>query len=273
MSQTQDFLQASFTSRSINKMQYIKRSLTTVIQLNVEYSNTNYSSNMLGHLKKEHAMELGYHHKIDLEYLKSKLEFEIKNQAISSENSKSVLTCIYTNATSLVKKWDSFNSLIQVKNFPHIIMVTETWFNSNTVKNLKDYTLFNKDREQIVGGGVAIYIRNDIDSYETTELSFIDKKIEQCWCNVILLEYIQLRTNHIWVHQKRTNSIQFSLGNITLRNYQELKKHFEQCIDKIMKATNCVEKQYQLLMEFYRNFLSLYKIVNWILKKWRFLIA
>ncbi|RMZ99963.1 hypothetical protein BpHYR1_002410 [Brachionus plicatilis] len=54
MSQTQDFLQAPFTSRSINKKQYIKRSLTTIIQLN----------NILGHLKKEHAMELGYQHKI-----------------------------------------------------------------------------------------------------------------------------------------------------------------------------------------------------------------
>ncbi|RNA02149.1 synaptotagmin-4 isoform X2 [Brachionus plicatilis] len=54
MSQTQDFLQAPFTSRSINKKQYIKRSLTTIIQLN----------NMLGHLKKAHAMELGYQHKI-----------------------------------------------------------------------------------------------------------------------------------------------------------------------------------------------------------------
>ncbi|RNA40791.1 hypothetical protein BpHYR1_001719 [Brachionus plicatilis] len=58
MSQTQDFLQAPFTSRSINKKQYIKRSLTTVIQLN----------NMLGHLKKEHAMELGYQHKILVEF-------------------------------------------------------------------------------------------------------------------------------------------------------------------------------------------------------------
>ncbi|RMZ98088.1 hypothetical protein BpHYR1_031670 [Brachionus plicatilis] len=54
MSQTQDFLQAPFTSRSINKKKYIKRSLTTIIQLN----------NMIGHLKKDHAMELGYQHKI-----------------------------------------------------------------------------------------------------------------------------------------------------------------------------------------------------------------
>ncbi|RNA24936.1 hypothetical protein BpHYR1_024675 [Brachionus plicatilis] len=43
-----------FTTRSINKKQYIKRSLSTIIQLN----------SMLGHLKKEHAMKLGYQHKI-----------------------------------------------------------------------------------------------------------------------------------------------------------------------------------------------------------------
>ncbi|RNA25433.1 hypothetical protein BpHYR1_052108 [Brachionus plicatilis] len=64
MSQTQDFLQAPFTFRSINKKLYIKRSLTTIIQLN----------NMLGHLKKEHAMELGYQNKI----LEVKL-FKIQN--------------------------------------------------------------------------------------------------------------------------------------------------------------------------------------------------
>ncbi|RNA16719.1 hypothetical protein BpHYR1_054499 [Brachionus plicatilis] len=34
MSQTQDFLQAPFTSRSIKKKQYIKRSLSTIVQLN-----------------------------------------------------------------------------------------------------------------------------------------------------------------------------------------------------------------------------------------------
>ncbi|RNA10182.1 hypothetical protein BpHYR1_030509 [Brachionus plicatilis] len=43
-----------YTTRLINKKQYIKISLSTIIQLN----------NMLGHLKKEHAMELGYQHKI-----------------------------------------------------------------------------------------------------------------------------------------------------------------------------------------------------------------
>ncbi|RNA03029.1 hypothetical protein BpHYR1_006194 [Brachionus plicatilis] len=54
MSQTQDFLQAPFTSRSINKKQYIKRSLSTIIQL----------KKMLGHLKNEHTMELGFQHNI-----------------------------------------------------------------------------------------------------------------------------------------------------------------------------------------------------------------
>ncbi|RNA04813.1 hypothetical protein BpHYR1_043134 [Brachionus plicatilis] len=43
-----------YSTRSINKNQFIKRSLSTIIQLN----------NMLGYLKKEHVMELGYQHKI-----------------------------------------------------------------------------------------------------------------------------------------------------------------------------------------------------------------
>ncbi|RNA31414.1 hypothetical protein BpHYR1_021565 [Brachionus plicatilis] len=40
MSQTQDFLQAPFTSGSIDKKQYIKKSLTTIIQLKLENINS-----------------------------------------------------------------------------------------------------------------------------------------------------------------------------------------------------------------------------------------
>ncbi|RNA26966.1 hypothetical protein BpHYR1_036484, partial [Brachionus plicatilis] len=52
-----------YKTRSINKNQYIRRSLSTIIQLN----HTNYSSNMPGLLKKEHVMELRYQHKILVE--------------------------------------------------------------------------------------------------------------------------------------------------------------------------------------------------------------
>ncbi|RNA22223.1 hypothetical protein BpHYR1_006291 [Brachionus plicatilis] len=54
--QTQDFLQALFTTRSINKKQYIKRYFV--------HNHSNSSSNMLGHWKKEHALELEYQHNI-----------------------------------------------------------------------------------------------------------------------------------------------------------------------------------------------------------------
>ena len=78
-------------------------------------------------------------------------------------NASTNLTCFYTNATSLNNraKWNEFLLLIHTKTHPHIICITETWFNINSIRNIKGYTIYCKDQQEIRGGGVAIYIRND----------------------------------------------------------------------------------------------------------------
>lgn len=108
---------------------------------------------------------------------------KIKNKNIFNKGN-SCLKCIYTNATSLVNKWDEFNSLVQANDFPHIIMITETWFNSMSIKHLSNYSLFNRDREELIGGGVAIYVRNDIDAYEANDFCFSQRCTEQAWCYI-----------------------------------------------------------------------------------------
>ena len=97
---------------------------------------------------------------------------------------KTYLNFFYTNATSLVNKWDEFISLINASEFPHILMITETWFNSRSIKIIPNYTLFNKDREQVVGGGVAIYVRNDLEAFEVCEVDLAGVISEQIWCSV-----------------------------------------------------------------------------------------
>jgi hypothetical protein len=54
------------------------------------------------------------------------------------------LNCFYTNATSLINKWSDFNSLILVLDSPHIILITETWFNAFSICKLDNYNLFCK---------------------------------------------------------------------------------------------------------------------------------
>ena len=49
---------------------------------------------------------------------------------------------------------------------------------------MKNYTLFSKDREEVKGGGVAIYTRNDVRAYEVKEKSLFNTKSEQVWCNI-----------------------------------------------------------------------------------------
>ena len=99
-------------------------------------------------------------------------------------NGKAYLKCLYSNATSLVNKWDYFNSLIQTSEFPHLLMITETWFNSKSLKNIPHYSLFNKDREQVVGGGVAIYVRDDLEASEVSEDGLVQTTGEEIWCKV-----------------------------------------------------------------------------------------
>jgi hypothetical protein len=89
------------------------------------------------------------------------------------------LRLLYTNATSLSNKWDEFISLIQYSHFPHILLITETWFNIKSITSVDNYSLFFKNREQIKGGGVAVYVRNDIESFEIIEKGFDNLQSEQ----------------------------------------------------------------------------------------------
>ncbi|RMZ96700.1 hypothetical protein BpHYR1_009999 [Brachionus plicatilis] len=66
-----------------------------------------------------------------LEQGDGRLKYETSRGKNGSGNSS--LNCLYTNATSLVNKWDDFISLINTKEFPHLLMVTETWFNQNQI--------------------------------------------------------------------------------------------------------------------------------------------
>ena len=94
------------------------------------------------------------------------------------------LSFFYTNATSLVNKWDAFNSHLIFLNYPHVVLITETWFNETSITNLDNYHLYDKRRNQCRGGGVAVYIRNDIVSNEITDKTLTSNKIEQIWCNI-----------------------------------------------------------------------------------------
>jgi len=56
------------------------------------------------------------------------------------------------------------------ENYPHLLLITETWFTNNSITNLDNYTLFSKHRSYSSGGGVAIYTRDDILTVEANHI-------------------------------------------------------------------------------------------------------
>ncbi len=104
------------------------------------------------------------------------------------------LRCYYTNPTSLnSEKLTELTILTQLDKSPHIIFIAETWFSDKTLTSISDgnspsdYTLYNRDRGE-KGGGVAIYVRNELDSCEVADeslrIQLCNQDIEQVWCVV-----------------------------------------------------------------------------------------
>ncbi len=120
------------------------------------------------------------------------------NQPTRPAHQQDHLKCLYLNPTSIVNKWDQLNSLIIAKHYPEIIFITETWFKENSINNLNNYTLFSKNRSTSAatldpgivslnldrGGGVAIYVRDDLQSAEAPGFSSQNCPSEQVWCTI-----------------------------------------------------------------------------------------
>lgn len=91
--------------------------------------------------------------------------------------------CLYTNATSLNNKLNDFKAEIVAQGFSQIVFVTETWFGENSVPFIDNYVLYRKDRKSR-GGGVAIYVRENLCSYEVVSDRLNSKDVEQSWCEI-----------------------------------------------------------------------------------------
>lgn len=78
---------------------------------------------------------------------KNKISYRTKNKA-ASRNAKlneASLSCLYTNATSLVNKVHELQIVTQSNN-PDIVLISETWFSEVTVSQIVNYRLFYRNR-------------------------------------------------------------------------------------------------------------------------------
>jgi hypothetical protein len=71
---------------------------------------------------------------------------------------------LLTNANHLLNKLDEL-SLIASAIKPDIIAITETWLNKDildSVCSISSYSVVRKGRQNALGGGVMLYIRNNL---------------------------------------------------------------------------------------------------------------
>ena len=78
-------------------------------------------------------------------------------------------TLLLTNINHIMNKLDELYLLVNVaRPVLDIIAVTESWLTDevpNSFCDLPDYTLFRRDRTEMLGGGVLCYVRNELNSH------------------------------------------------------------------------------------------------------------
>jgi hypothetical protein len=87
---------------------------------------------------------------------------------------------MHLNIRSLNNKFDTFKQLLNSLIIPfHIIGITETWLNGNNddLFKLDNYDFVNVNRANRIGGGVGIYISNEIKYKIRSDLIINDENI------------------------------------------------------------------------------------------------
>ena len=95
-------------------------------------------------------------------------------------NGISILTY---NIRSFFANGSTFQSWLDSLNFQHdVIILTETWCSNNTYNlcNLSDYEGYHIFRDQGRGGGVTVFVRNNIYSFKISSLDICNNTIECC---------------------------------------------------------------------------------------------
>ena len=97
------------------------------------------------------------------------------------------LLCYYTNAQSFINKYDEFvHTMITADSRPQIIGITESWCNKDVIDseiNIDGYTLYRKDRSGSKGGGVLLYVDNNLKSVPVNSLN-LHTFNDAIWCEI-----------------------------------------------------------------------------------------
>ena len=94
------------------------------------------------------------------------VEEEIDDQ-VGSFNERSMFSILQLNARSLLKNIDQLNFILKnLKRALSVLGVSETWLTDSRHRsglvNITGYNFVSNHRKSKIGGGVGIYLQNDI---------------------------------------------------------------------------------------------------------------
>ena len=102
------------------------------------------------------------------------------NYQVSSFDEKSMFSILHLNARSLLKNLDQLNLLLKNLNRSFSVLgVSETWLTDSTSElvNITGYNFVSNHRKSKIGGGVGIYLQNDIEYKILNECKFTDPEV------------------------------------------------------------------------------------------------
>lgn len=94
------------------------------------------------------------------------------------------LKCWYTNATSLENKLNELKVKLSIETYD-ILFITESWCDDKSSPGINGFSLFRHDRQTGTGGGVCIYVNNDLKCKESILMRDFPHS-EQVWCEIIV---------------------------------------------------------------------------------------
>ncbi|KAK4829760.1 hypothetical protein QYF61_006484 [Mycteria americana] len=133
---------------------------------------------------KSNRVELG-----DTEAIGAQREMPVKRlkahkgcSSMKGTRTTAQLKCLYTNAGSMGNKQEELEAIVHQENY-NTVAIMETWWDDshNWSAAMDGYKLFRRDRRGRRGGGVALYVRDSLDSLE---LDDGDDRVECLWVRI-----------------------------------------------------------------------------------------
>ena len=102
------------------------------------------------------------------------------NDQVSSFDEKSMFSILHLNARCLLKNLDQLHLILKNLNRAFSVLgVSETWLTDSTseIVNITGYNFVSNHRKSKIGGGVGIYLQNDIEYKILKECKFFDSEV------------------------------------------------------------------------------------------------